>query len=144
MPNKQLHRTRTSGQVNLEIRRPEKQMADPMVAALLGCWHMVAPADGQVIGHRQWGQIYFSQRDAEITHVWLESDNPIHAPNLFRSLPSRLRPEETGETGIEVEVLPESILEDSFKLARVRLSDGRAIGSKENEDVPGDGSAPGR
>lgn len=83
------------------------------------------------------------QRDTEITHVWLESRNQIPVLNPSRPLPHRLRPEETWETWIEVNGLPESIREDSFKLARVRLSNGRIIKSKKNEDVPSVGYVPG-
>ena len=76
------------------------------------------------------------QRDAEVTHVWIESGNEIPVLNLSRPLPRRLRPEETWETWIEVERLPIPVREDAFKLARVRLSNGRIIKSKKNENVP--------
>jgi len=83
------------------------------------------------------------QRDAEVTHVWLESDNQIPVLNPTRPLPRRLKPEETWETWIEVESLPKSIREDSFELARVRLSNGRIIKSRKNENVPRAGYVPG-
>ena len=83
------------------------------------------------------------QRDAEITHVWLDSDEQIHVLNPSRPLPRRLKPEETWETWIEVNTLPLSIREDAYTLARVRLSNGRIMKSKKNEDVPSAGYIPG-
>jgi len=83
------------------------------------------------------------QRDAEVTHVWIESGNEIPVLNLSRPLPRRLRPEESWETWIEVERLPIPVREDAFKLARVRLSNGRIIKSKKNENVPIAGYVPG-
>ena len=83
------------------------------------------------------------QRDAEITHVWMESGNEIPVLNPSRSLPRRLKPEETWETWIEVESLPTLVRADAFKLARVRLSNGRIIKSKKNENVPSVGYVPG-
>ena len=79
------------------------------------------------------------QRDAEVTHVRIESGNQIPVLNPSRTLPRRLRPEETWETWIEVERLPMSIRQDAFRLARVRLSNGRIIKSKRNENVPSAG-----
>ena len=83
------------------------------------------------------------QRDAELTHVWIERGNKIHVLNPSRPLPQRLRPEETWETWIEVGRLPIPVREDAFKLARVRLSNGRIIKSKKNENVPTAGYVPG-
>lgn len=83
------------------------------------------------------------QRDAEVTHVWIESGDQIPVLDRSRPLPRRLRPEETWETWIEVERLPISIREDAFKLARVRLSNGRTIKSRRNENVPSAGHVPG-
>ena len=83
------------------------------------------------------------QRDTEITHVWIESGDQIPVLNPSRPLPKRLKPEGTWETWIEVERLPISIREAAFRLARVRLSNGRIINSRRNEDVPIAGYVPG-
>lgn len=83
------------------------------------------------------------QRDAEITHVWMASDPEVHVLNLQRQLPRRLRPEESWETWIEVDRLPENVRETAHALARVRLSTGSVIKSKRNENVPPIGSIPG-
>lgn len=83
------------------------------------------------------------QREAEITHVWLESDEQIPVLNPSRPLPRRLKPEETWGTWIEVDTLPQSIREDAYTLARVRLSNGRIMKSIKNDDVPSAGYVPG-
>ena len=83
------------------------------------------------------------QRYAEITHVWLESDEQIPVLNPSRPLPRRLKPEETWETWIVVDTLPQSIREDAYTLARVRLSSGRIMKSIKNDDVPNAGYVPG-
>ena len=83
------------------------------------------------------------QRDAEVTHVWMECDNEIPVLNPSRPLPRRLRPEESWETWTEVERLPALFREDAFERARVRLSNGRTIKSKKNENVPSAGYLPG-
>lgn len=83
------------------------------------------------------------QRDTEITHVWIEHDEAIHILNPARRLPRRLKPEETWETWIHVERLPSSIREEAYTLARVRLSNGRVVKSKNNDNVPSAGYVPG-
>jgi hypothetical protein len=83
------------------------------------------------------------QREAEITHVWIEGPDQVPVLNPSRSLPRRLRPEETWETWIAVDSLPKAIQQDSFELARVRLSNGRIVKSGKNTDVPSAGYVPG-
>jgi hypothetical protein len=83
------------------------------------------------------------QREAEVTHVWMECGREIPVLNPARRLPRRLKPEESWETWIEVESLPASFREDAFKRARVRLSSGRIIKSTKNESVPAAGYVPG-
>lgn len=83
------------------------------------------------------------QRNAEVTHVWIQCEKDIPVLNAFRTLPRRLRPEESWETWIEANKLPPSIRDDAFKLARVRLSNGRIIKSTENTNVPIAGYVPG-
>jgi hypothetical protein len=83
------------------------------------------------------------QRDAEVTHVWVACGNDIHVLNPSRPLPRRLRPEESWETWIEVNKVPPDVREAVFDLVRVRLSNGRVIKSKKNENVPSAGFVPG-
>lgn len=83
------------------------------------------------------------QRDAELTHIWMACDNEIHVLNPSRPLPRRLKPEESWETWIEVNKLPNSVQSNAFNLARVRLSNGKILKSKKNESVPSAGFIPG-
>jgi len=84
-----------------------------------------------------------AQRDAEITHVWIECGSEIPVLNPSRPLPRRLKPEESWETWIELRRLPASFRADVFEHARVRLSNGRVIKSQKNESVPSAGYVPG-
>ncbi len=83
------------------------------------------------------------QRDVEITHVWIEHLAQLPVLNPKRKLPYRLKPEESWETWINLSELPPSILEKVCDLARVRLSNGKIIKSKLNENVPSEGYVPG-
>jgi len=83
------------------------------------------------------------QRDAEITHVWIQAQEQIPVINPSRSLPKRLQPEESWETWIAVASLPSDIREDAFERARVRLSNGHTLESSKNLDVPVAGHVPG-
>ncbi len=83
------------------------------------------------------------QRDAEITHVWMECGDEIPVLHPSRPLPRRLTPEESWEIWIELQRLPASFRDNAFEHARVRLSNGRIIKSKKNENVPRAGYVPG-
>ncbi len=83
------------------------------------------------------------QRDAEITHVWMACAEDIQIINPSRPLPRRLKPEESWETWIEINNLTEQDQSDAFSLARVRLSNGKILKSKKNENVPSAGRIPG-
>ena len=83
------------------------------------------------------------QREAEITHVWMQCGDEIPVLNPSRPLPRRLKPEESWETWIHLERLPASFRDDAFEYARVRLSNGRIVKSKKNENVPSAGYVPG-
>jgi hypothetical protein len=83
------------------------------------------------------------QRDAVVTHVWMDCGGKIQILNLSRPLPHRLKPEESWETWIEVKSLPSSFRDNAFECARVHLSNGRVIKSKENKTVPSAGYVPG-
>jgi hypothetical protein len=72
-------------------------------------------------------------RDVEITHVWFATEPPVYMVNPARSLPARLRPEQTYETWIEASALPKTPKIE--ELCRVRLSRGKTAKSKINRDV---------
>ncbi len=86
-----------------------------------------------------------SKKEVEITHVYFQENNgkqvPIIQPD--RPLPKRLRPDETWETWIRVELIPSSLLTDPFREARLRLSTGKIIKSRLNKNVPQTGEVPG-
>ena len=81
--------------------------------------------------------------DLEITHVWLETSPAVHVVHPDRPLPKRLKPMETWETWVRVDVLDESIEHNVFTLGRVRLSTGEVVSSIRNEFVPSRGYVPG-
>lgn len=83
-----------------------------------------------------------SDRDVEITHVWLECDPKLYVMQPDRPLPKRLKPDETWETWIEASRLPGSC-SDPYSLARARLSTGLVIESIKAEGVPDMGYVPG-
>lgn len=83
------------------------------------------------------------QRDVEITHVWMDCNDTVPVFNPLRPLPRRIKPDESWETWIEVNNLPQSVRDNAFNLARVRLSNGRTFKSKENKNVPSAGYVPG-
>lgn len=81
--------------------------------------------------------------DVELTHIWFETEPPIHVLRLERPLPKRLRPQETWETWIPVWDLPIGARDDVYSLARARLSTGTVVESRRNDTVPEMGSVPG-
>ena len=84
-------------------------------------------------------------REVEITHVWFDCSHQIAVLQPSRPLPKRLKPEESWETWIEFSRIPSTVRETEsvYALARVRLSSGRVIRSKENVNVPHVGTVPG-
>jgi hypothetical protein len=86
-----------------------------------------------------------SKKEIEITHVYFQNEDgnqiPVIQPD--RPLPKRLRPDETWETWIRVELLPVNLLPDPFKKARLRLSTGKTFRSRYNKNVPQTGEVPG-
>ena len=82
-------------------------------------------------------------RDIEVTHIWFESDPPIHVLQPDRPLPKRLRPDETLETWLDVSLLPAAVRDDAFTLVRARLSTGKVLRSERNTSVPPIGAIPG-
>jgi hypothetical protein len=81
-------------------------------------------------------------REIEITHVWFAVEPPVHAQPTDRPLPKRLKPGETWETWVEADRLPD-LGERLFTSGRARLSTGRVINSKKNEQVRSQGTVPG-
>ena len=84
-----------------------------------------------------------TDREIELTHVWLASSPPIAALQPERPLPKRLKPDETWETWIYVESVPIDLHERFVMLARARLSTGKVVPATLNSDVPPIGHVPG-
>jgi len=82
-------------------------------------------------------------RDVELTHVWMVCDRELPILNPLRPLPRRLKPEESWEIWIPLSSIPTSVRDDAFRLARVRLSNGRIVKSKKNMNVVSAGFVPG-
>jgi serine/threonine protein kinase len=85
-----------------------------------------------------------STLDREVTHIWLDVEEPVHVVNQLRPLPKRLRPQESWETWIEFWQLPLAWLAaPTFDRVRVRLSTGEVIFAVRNTNVPAQGFIPG-
>lgn len=85
------------------------------------------------------------KKEVEITHLYFQDNNNKHIPVIQkdRPLPKRLKPDETWETWIRVEMIPQSIRTNPFRKARLRLSTGKIIKSRFNKNVPQTGEVPG-
>ncbi|MEM7726826.1 MAG: hypothetical protein AAF208_10700 [Cyanobacteria bacterium P01_A01_bin.45] len=83
------------------------------------------------------------KREIVATHIWLESDPELHIFNRERRLPKRLKPDESWETWIEVEKIPEPIRNNPYNFFRVRLTNGDIVKSVQNRNVPKMGTVPG-
>lgn len=83
------------------------------------------------------------ERPVEITHIWFDCNPQIPVMNHDRPLPKRLEPEETWETWMEVQNLPEDLQKNPFNSVKARLSTGVIITSQKNEGVPDWGTVPG-
>lgn len=84
-----------------------------------------------------------SKKEIEITHLWFEDRPQIPVINYDRPLPKRLKPDEPWESWIRITSIPDWIKENPYNKARLRISTGRVIKSKENKNVPETGSVPG-
>ena len=82
-------------------------------------------------------------RDIEITHVWLELSPQVAALPPQRLLPNRLRPDEVWETWIPLQAVPPQFLPEALTLGRLRLSTGRVVKARPDNDVPFEGYVPG-
>lgn len=83
------------------------------------------------------------KREIEVTHVWFEWPPQVHATEPSRPLPKRLKPDETWETWIDVGRVQVKGRAQVFSSARLRLSTGGVVKSKENRNVPDQGFVPG-
>lgn len=83
-------------------------------------------------------------RPLEVTHVWYE-DEVHHIPIELasRPLPIRLELDQTWETWIEVNSIPEKYRHDAHGKFRARISTGDVFESVLNSDVPPRGKVPG-
>jgi hypothetical protein len=84
-----------------------------------------------------------SKRDLEVTHVWFQTDREIHVLEPQRRLPVRLKPDESWETWLPVEALPQAFRSVALTLVRARLSSGAVVMSDPNRNVPTYGSVAG-
>jgi hypothetical protein len=85
-----------------------------------------------------------SRSDVEITHVWFDfSSGQVALNQPSRTLPKRLKPDESWETWIYRSILPTPRKGDLLTRARVRLSTGEILKSRPNQGVPHTGSIPG-
>lgn len=86
-----------------------------------------------------------STKEVEVTHLYFQDTNNRQIPVIQkdRPLPKRLKPDETWETWIRVELIPQSLRTVPFRRARLRLSTGKVIKSRINKNVPQTGEVPG-
>jgi hypothetical protein len=82
-------------------------------------------------------------RDVEITHIWFETQPPIHLANAERPLPKRLQHDESWETWAPLLSFPPEHWSALPRLARVRISTGEVFHGKENKNVPALGTVAG-
>ncbi|HLL46432.1 MAG TPA: protein kinase, partial [Longimicrobiaceae bacterium] len=82
-------------------------------------------------------------REIELTHLWLQLHSHTPVLQADRQLPKRLKPDESWETWIRVDAVPEQFHERVYTLARARLSSGQIVLSEKNEGVPEEGVVPG-
>lgn len=83
-------------------------------------------------------------RVVEITHAWYEDGNHhISVMQPSRRLPKRLELDESWETWIELEKIPEANRATAYQNFRARISTGTVFKSEKNPDVPPYGSVPG-
>lgn len=84
-------------------------------------------------------------REVEITHVWFGCSPPVYVEQATRPLPKRLKNDESWETWLPVDRMPPRLRATAqvYSLARVRLSSGKVIKSRENIKVIGAGVVPG-
>lgn len=73
-------------------------------------------------------------REIELTHTWFATEPRVDLLNPARPLPARLKHDETYETWIPVEAVPD--VPRVERLGRVRLSNTDVVRSRLNKDVP--------
>jgi hypothetical protein len=124
-----------------------------LIDFLIGAWHRLLRV--RVLAHRA---VLFNTsepclfinvtnltrtREIEITHVWLETDPRFDVLNLDRPLPKRLKPDETWETWVPLELVPNGQREAVLSLGRIQLSNGRILRTVHRSRVPAAGFVPG-
>lgn len=84
------------------------------------------------------------KRELEVTHVWYE-DQEHHIPVIqpARPLPVRLVADQSWETWISLDQIPEAYRFSAFESFRARISAGTIFKSEANLDVPPYGFVPG-
>ena len=87
----------------------------------------------------------FSQRPIEVTHVWYEDEEEHHISVVQekRWLPRRLDTDESWETWMSVDSIPDRHRDNAYDCFRARISIGEVFSSRKNPDVPRTGSVPG-
>jgi hypothetical protein len=80
-------------------------------------------------------------REIEVTHLWFDTNPPVHIDNRARPLPTRLRSDETFETWVPVAAVPD--VPNVERLGRVLLSSGKIVKSQLNKTVPPVGNVAG-
>lgn len=78
-----------------------------------------------------------SEREVEVTHVWLETNPPHHVVEEIHRLPKRLQPDETYEVWVAVDAISRQV--ELEELGRVRISTGKVFRSRLNDTVPKEG-----
>ena len=83
-------------------------------------------------------------REVEITHVYFDlGTRHVAALQPARKLPRRLKSDEVWETWVFARELPTELGDELYSLARVRLSTGSVVSSRQNRSVPERGAIPG-
>ena len=81
-------------------------------------------------------------REIEIVNIWFETTPPTFVRNPRRTLPKRLKVDETWETWIAAKDLPQDP-DRIYKLCRFKLSNGKVVTSRQNKKVSAEGTVPG-
>lgn len=85
-----------------------------------------------------------STKQVELTHVWYQDEKAhIAITHPSRSLPISLNPDQSWETWIQVNDVPEKHRSDPYENFHARISSGDIFHSERNLNVPPYGSVPG-
>jgi hypothetical protein len=96
------------------------------------------PATGKAVGSEPHYFVKVTNlsetREVEITHVWVDGKPQVHLMIRERPLPARLRADETWEGWVPTAQVAH--VPDVRRAFRVRLSNGKVVRSRPNDDVP--------